>query len=127
MSKEIISTDRAPAAIGPYSQAVRAGNFLYTSGQIPLDPATGKIVDGDIRVQASQSCKNLLAVLDAAGMTPDNVIKSVCFIKNMNDFAAFNEVYAEYFGKAAPARSCVEVARLPKDVLCEVELVAYKD
>ena len=127
MSKEIISTDRAPAAIGPYSQAVRAGTFLYTSGQIPLDPATGKIVDGDIRVQASQSCKNLLAVLDAAGMTPDNVIKSVCFIKNMNDFAAFNEVYAEYFGKAAPARSCVEVARLPKDVLCEVELVAYKD
>ena len=102
MSKEIISTDRAPAAIGPYSQAVRAGNFLYTSGQIPLDPATGKIVDGDIRVQASQSCKNLLAVLDAAGMTPDNVIKSVCFIKNMNDFAAFNEVYAEYFGKELP-------------------------
>ncbi|WP_019000487.1 RidA family protein [Succinimonas amylolytica] len=127
MAKEIISSDSAPAAIGPYSQAVRVGNFLYTSGQIPLDPATGKVVEGDIKVQAAQSCKNLLAVLEAAGMTPDNVIKTVCFIKNMNDFAAFNEVYAEYFGKAAPARSCVEVARLPKDVLCEVELVAYKD
>ncbi len=127
MTKEIISTTKAPSAIGPYSQAVRAGNFLYTSGQIPLDPATGKIVEGDIKVQAAQSCKNLIAVLDAAGMTADNVIKSVCFIKNMNDFAAFNEVYAEYFGKAAPARSCVEVARLPKDVLCEIELVAYKD
>ena len=125
--KTVISTKEAPAAIGPYSQAIKVGGLVYTSGQIPLDPATGKIVDGDIRVQASQSCKNLLAVLDAAGMTPDNVIKSVCFIKNMNDFAAFNEVYAEYFGKAAPARSCVEVARLPKDVLCEVELVAYKD
>ena len=127
MTKEIISTPKAPAAIGPYSQAIRAGNFLYTSGQIPLDPATGKIVEGDIKVQAAQSCKNLIAVLEAAGMTADNVIKSVCFIKNMNDFAAFNEVYAEYFGKAAPARSCVEVARLPKDVLCEIELVAYKD
>ena len=127
MAKEIISSDNAPAAIGPYSQAVRVGNFLYTSGQIPLDPATGKVVEGDIKVQAAQSCKNLLAVLEAAGMTPDNVIKTVCFIKSMNDFAPFNEVYAEYFGKAAPARSCVEVARLPKDVLCEVELVAYKD
>ena len=127
MTKEIISTTKAPAAIGPYSQAVSAGNFLYTSGQIPLDPAPGTIVEGDIKVQAAQSCKNLIAVLDAAGMTADNVIKSVCFIKNMNDFAAFNEVYAEYFGKAAPARSCVEVARLPKDVLCEIELVAYKD
>lgn len=127
MAKEIICSDSAPAAIGPYSQAVRVGNFLYTSGQIPLDPATGKVVEGDIKVQAAQSCKNLLAVLEAAGMTPDNVIKTVCFIKSMNDFAAFNEVYAEYFGKAAPARSCVEVARLPKDVLCEVELVAYKD
>lgn len=127
MAKEIISSDSAPAAIGPYSQAVRVGNFLYTSGQIPLDPATGKVVEGDIKVQAAQSCKNLLAVLEAAGMTSDNVIKTVCFIKNMNDFATFNEVYAEYFGKAAPARSCVEVARLPKDVLCEVELVAYKD
>ena len=127
MTKEIISTPKAPAAIGPYSQAVRAGNFLYTSGQIPLDPATGKIVEGDIKIQAAQSCKNLIAVLEAADMTADNVIKSVCFIKNMNDFAAFNEGYAEYFGKASPARSCVEVARLPKDVLCEIELVAYKD
>ncbi len=127
MAVSVISTKEAPAAIGPYSQAIRAGNFLYTSGQIPLDPATGKIVEGDIKVQADRSCKNLLAVLSAAGMTADNVIKSVCFIKNMNDFAAFNEVYAQYFGKAAPARSCVEVARLPKDVLCEIELVAYKD
>ena len=124
MTKEIISTTKAPAAIGPYSQAVRAGNFLYTSGQIPLDPATGKIVEGDIKVQAAQSCKNLIAVLDAAGMTADNVIKSVCFIKNMNDFAAVNEIYGDFFGSHKPARSCVEVARLPKDGLVEIEAVA---
>lgn len=127
MSKLVINTDKAPKAIGPYVQAVRAGNFLYTSGQIPLDPVSNTIVNGDIKVQAEQSCKNLMAVLDEAGMNASNVVKTVCFLKDMNDFVSFNEVYAKYFGSSAPARSCVEVARLPKDVLCEIELVAYKD
>jgi len=127
MSKTIINTPDAPAAIGPYVQATRVGNFLFTSGQIPLDPKSNTLVTGDIKVQAHQSCKNLLAILKEAGFEAADVVKTTCFIKDINDFAAFNEVYAEYFGKSAPARSCVEVARLPKDVLCEVELVAYKD
>lgn len=127
MSKTVINTCDAPAAIGPYVQAIKAGNFLITSGQIPLDPKTNTLVQGDVKVQARQSCQNLLAVLKEAGMSASDVVKTTCFIKNIEDFAAFNEVYAEFFGAAAPARSCVEVARLPKDVLCEVELVAYKD
>lgn len=127
MSKTVINTCDAPAAIGPYVQAIKAGNFLFTSGQIPLDPKTNALVQGDVKVQARQSCQNLLAVLKEAGMSASDVVKTTCFIKNIEDFAAFNEVYAEFFGAAAPARSCVEVARLPKDVLCEVELVAYKD
>lgn len=127
MSKTVINTCDAPAAIGPYVQAIKAGNFLFTSGQIPLDPKTNTLVQGDVKVQARQSCQNLFAVLKEAGMSASDVVKTTCFIKNIEDFAAFNEVYAEFFGAAAPARSCVEVARLPKDVLCEVELVAYKD
>ena len=127
MSKTVINTCDAPAAIGPYVQAIKAGNFLFTSGQIPLDPKTNTLVQGDVKVQARQSCQNLLAVLKEAGMSASDVVKTTCFIKNIEDFAAFNEVYAEFFGAAAPARSCVEVARVPKDVLCEVELVAYKD
>lgn len=127
MSKTVINTCDAPAAIGPYVQAIKAGNFLFTSGQIPLEPKTNTLVQGDVKVQARQSCQNLLAVLKEAGMSASDVVKTTCFIKNIEDFAAFNEVYAEFFGAAAPARSCVEVARLPKDVLCEVELVAYKD
>ena len=127
MSKTVINTCDAPAAIGPYVQAIKAGNFLFTSGQIPLDPKTNTLVQGDVKVQARQSCQNLLAVLKEAGMSASDVVKTTCFIKNIEDLAAFNEVYAEFFGAAAPARSCVEVARLPKDVLCEVELVAYKD
>lgn len=127
MSKTVINTCDAPAAIGPYVQAIKVGNFLFTSGQIPLDPKTNTLVQGDVKVQARQSCQNLLAVLKEAGMSASDVVKTTCFIKNIEDFAAFNEVYAEFFGAAAPARSCVEVARLPKDVLCEVELVAYKD
>ena len=127
MSKTVINTCDAPAAIGPYVHAIKAGNFLFTSGQIPLDPKTNTLVQGDVKVQARQSCQNLLAVLKEAGMSASDVVKTTCFIKNIEDFAAFNEVYAEFFGAAAPARSCVEVARLPKDVLCEVELVAYKD
>ena len=127
MSKKVISTNEAPAAIGPYVQATLVNGFLFTSGQIALDPTSNTIVDGDIRVQTRQVCTNLTNVLKAAGMDVSNVVKTTCFIKDMNDFVAFNEVYAEFFGENAPARSCVEVARLPKDVLCEVELVAYKD
>lgn len=120
---KIIQTDKAPAAIGPYSQALIHGNMLYASGQIPIDPANGQIVEGDIKVQAHQVMKNIEAILQAAGAGFGNVIKTTCFLKNMDDFAAFNEVYAQYFiGK--PARSCVAAAKLPKDVLCEVEIIA---
>jgi len=120
---KVIQTDKAPAAIGPYSQALIHGNILFASGQIPIDPANGQVVEGDIRVQAQQVMKNIEGILQAAGLTFTNVIKTSCFLKNMDDFAAFNEVYEKYFtGK--PARSCVAVAKLPKDVLCEVEVIA---
>ena len=120
---EKIFTQQAPAAIGPYSQAVRMGNLVYTSGQIPIDPATGAIESADITGQTEQVMKNLRAVLEAAGSSPDRAVKTLCFLKNMDDFAAFNEVYARYFtGK--PARSCVAVAALPKGALVEVEVVA---
>ena len=118
----IINTDKAPAAIGPYSQAVTVNGVLYTSGQIPIDPATGNLVEGDIKVQAEQVMKNLMAIVEAAGADPKKTVKTLCFLKSMDDFTAFNEVYAEYFpGK--PARSCVEVAALPKGALCEVEII----
>jgi len=118
-----IHTDNAPAAVGPYSQAVAAGGMLYTSGQIALDPVTGEMVGQDIREQAEQVMKNLMAVLTAAGTGPENVVKTLCFLTDMGDFAAFNEVYARCFtGK--PARSCVGVQSLPKGALCEVEAVA---
>lgn len=120
---KVIQTDKAPAAIGPYSQALISGNMLYSSGQIPINPENGQVVDGDIKAQTLQVMKNLAAVLEAAGVSFENVIKTTCFLKTMDDFAAFNEIYAEYFtGK--PARSCVAVQKLPKDVLCEVEVIA---
>ena len=125
MPREIIHTDLAPAAIGSYSQAVKVGNTIYLSGQIPLDPATMDIVAGGIEAQAEQVMKNLVAVLKAAGADTSKVLKTTCFLSDMNNFVAFNQVYARYFGDAAPARSCVEVARLPKDVLVEVEAIAY--
>ncbi len=118
-----IHTDQAPAAIGPYSQAIVSGGMLYTSGQIPVDPATGAVVEGGIEAQASQVMKNLAAVLEAAGTSFEKVVKTTCFLQDMNDFAAFNAVYAQYF-VSLPARSCVAVAKLPKGVLCEVELIA---
>lgn len=124
MSIEIISTEKAPAAIGPYSQAVKCGNFVYTSGAIPVDPASGEVVSGEVAEQAEQALKNVAAVLAAAGSGLENVVKTTVFIKNMNDFAAINEVYKKYFTGNYPARSCVEVARLPKDVLIEIECVA---
>lgn len=126
MNKTIIHTEHAPAAIGPYSQAVAAGGFVFTSGQIPADPATGATVQGGIREQALQVFRNLSAVLEAAGAGFQDVIKATVFLKDMNDFAAVNEVYASFFTGDFPARSCVQVARLPKDVLIEIEMVAYK-
>lgn len=124
MEKKIIKTDKAPGAIGPYSQAVQIGSLLYTSGQIPLDPATGEVVQGDIKLQTKRVLDNLAGVLAAAGSSFDQVVKTMVFIKDMNDFSALNEVYAEYFVNDPPARSCVEAARLPKDVKVEIELIA---
>ncbi|AYK19841.1 RidA family protein [Aeromonas veronii] len=125
MAKEVIATDKAPAAIGPYVQATKVGEMIFTSGQIPLDPATMEIVAGGIEEQAERVMKNLVAVLHAAGADVSKVVKTTCFLSDMNNFVAFNQVYARYFGDAAPARSCVEVARLPKDVLVEVEAIAH--
>ena len=119
-----IATDKAPGAIGPYSQAVVYGNMLFTSGQIPLDPATGTMVEGDVTVQAERVMQNLQAVLDAAGTCFDHVIKTTCFLANMSDFAAFNAVYGKYI-TSAPSRSCVAVKELPKGSLVEVEVIAY--
>lgn len=119
-----IQTDRAPAAIGPYSQAIRHGNMIFTAGQIPLDPQTGEIVGDDITTQTRQVLDNLSAVLEAGGAKLEQVVKTTCFLNDMNDFAAFNEVYQLYLGTTAPARSCVAVERLPKDVLVEIEALA---
>lgn len=120
---EYISTDKAPAAIGPYSQAVRVGNLLFTSGQIPLDPASGEITGEDIASQTTRICENLKAVLTEAGVTFENVVKTTCFLSDMADFGRFNEVYAKYF-VSKPARSCVAVKTLPKNVLAEIEVIA---
>ncbi len=122
--KEIISTEKAPAAIGPYSQAVKVGNLLFTSGMIPIDPATNTLVEGGIEVQAERALENVKALLEASGTSMDKVVKTVVFIKNMDDFAKVNEIYAKYFTSDFPARSCVEVARLPKDVLIEMEAIS---
>ena len=119
--KKIISTDKAPAAIGKYSQA---GDLLFTSGMIPIDPATNTLVEGGIEVQARRALENVKALLEASGTSMDKVVKTVVFIKNMDDFAKVNEIYSEYFTENFPARSCVEVARLPKDVLIEMEAIA---
>ena len=118
-----IHTDRAPAAIGPYSQAITHGEFLFTSGQIPIDPVSGEVVPGGIEAQAEQICKNLAAVLEAAGTSFDKVIKTTCFLTDMGNFAAFNAVYGKYFTEK-PARSCVAVVALPKGVLAEIEVIA---
>ena len=124
MEKIVIATTNAPGAIGPYSQGWTVGDFVYTSGQIPVDPATGAVPEG-IAAQAEQSCKNVGAILEAAGVTLENVFKTTCFLADMGDFAAFNEVYAKYF-TTKPARSCVAVKDLPKGVLCEIEAIAAK-
>ena len=119
-----VATDKAPAAIGPYSQGIIAGNTLYVSGQIPIDPATGEIRGGEITEQAQQVMENVGAILEEAGYTFCDVVKTTCFLADMADFAAFNSVYEKYFTER-PARSCVAVRQLPKDVLCEVEVIAY--
>ena len=121
-----IHTEKAPAAIGPYSQAIRAGDMLFTSGQLGIDPATGLLAEG-VRAQAEQSLKNLDTILTEAKFGKNNVVKTTVFIRHMSDFAAVNEIYAAYFGDHKPARSCVEVACLPKDGLVEIEAVAVKE
>ncbi|MBR2414997.1 MAG: RidA family protein [Clostridia bacterium] len=120
---EVIFNEKAPAAIGPYSQGYKVGNLVITSGQIPVDPATGNVVDGGIEAQTERVCRNLQLVLQAAGCELTDVVKTTCFLKEMSDFAAFNGVYAQYF-TAKPARSCVAVKQLPKDVLVEIECIA---
>ena len=121
--KKIIATDHAPAAIGPYSQATQYGNLLFVSGQIPIDPKTGDLVEGDIEVQATQVLENLQAIIKAAGMTLQNVVKCSCFLKDMEDFVKFNAVYNSYFAESLPARETVEVGRLPKDARVEISAI----
>ncbi len=124
--KKIVSTDNAPQAIGPYSQAVQYGDFLFVSGQIAIDPQTANIIEGDIEVQTEQVLKNIAAIIEAAGMSLQDVVKCTCFLKDMNDFARFNAVYENYFGESLPARETVEVSRLPKDVRVEVSAICGK-
>jgi len=126
MEKQIISTTNAPGAVGPYSQGVKVGNLVFTSGQIPLDPANGELVGGDVKKATERSLENVKAILEAAGTSLDKVIKTTVFVKNMSDFAAVNEVYAKYFQKDMPARSCVQVV-LPKDALVEIEVIALAE
>lgn len=121
---QAIHTDKAPAALGPYSQAIKAGGFLFCSGQIPIDPSTNQIVEGPIEVQAERIMENIKAVLAEAGLTMNHVVKTTCFLANMSDFAAFNGVYGQYFTENKPARSCVGIKELPKNVLAEVEVIA---
>ncbi len=124
--KKIIATDKTPAAIGPYSQAVEINGLVFTSGVIPIVPATGELVQGGIEKQADQAISNLKALIEASGARLQDTVKTVVFIKNMNDFAKVNEIYSKYFTGNCPARSCVEVARLPKDVLIEIEAIVAK-
>lgn len=124
--KKVIATANAPKAIGPYSQAIEAGNMLFISGQIPVDPATGKVVEGGISAQTEQSLKNIKGILEEAGYTFDNIVKCTCFLSTMDDFAAMNEVYAKYFTTNPPARAAFAVQKLPMGVLVEIEAIAVK-
>ena len=125
--KKVISTTNAPAAIGPYSQAIEVNGMIYTSGMIPIDPSTGELVTGSVEAQAEQAISNLEALLAASGSSIEKAVKTVVFISNMDDFGKINEVYAKHFKEPYPARSCVQVARLPKDVAIEIEAVAVKN
>ena len=124
MEKQIISTSYAPAAIGPYSQAVKVGNLLYTSGQLAINAATGEFVNDDIKKATAQSLDNVKAILEEAGTTLDKVVKTLVFLKDMNDFNSMNEIYSQYFSTNPPARSCVQAGKLPKDALVEIEVIA---
>ena len=125
MEKSVISTNNAPAAIGPYSQAIKAGNLVFISGQIPIIPATGEILRGDIKLQTKQVLENLKNILDAAGSCIDNVVKTTVFMKDLNDYTAINDVYKEFFTDKPPARAAVQAARLPRDVSVEIEAIAF--
>ena len=122
--REVVATKDAPQAIGPYSQAIKAGGFVFVSGQIPIDPATGNVINGDVSAQTERVMQNLSAILRAAGSSLDRVVKTTVFLKSMSEFAAMNEVYGRYWKSAPPARATVEVARLPKDVLVEIDVIA---
>jgi len=122
--RDVISTDDGPRAIGPYSQAIRANGFVFVSGQVAIDPGTQRVIDGDVAIQTDRVLKNLSAILQAAGSGLEKVVRSTVFLKNMGDFTAMNEVYGRYFSSMPPARSTVEVARLPKDVLVEIDVIA---
>ena len=124
MAKEVVATQQAPQAIGPYSQAIKANGFVFTAGQIPLDPASGKQVEGDIKAQTERVMRNLEAILAEAGASFDTVVKTTCYLANLDDFAAFNEVYARFFSAQPPARSTVQAARLPAGVQVEVDCIA---
>ncbi|WMJ23893.1 RidA family protein [Paludicola sp. MB14-C6] len=124
MQRKQIATSNAPSAIGPYSQAIQIGNLLYTSGQIPINPKTGLVIEGGIEIQTKQVFQNLEAILKEANSSFEQVVKVTVFVKNMNDFAKINEIYATYFTQPYPARSCIEVSRLPKDVLVEIEIIS---
>ena len=125
MEKVVVSTNKAPAAIGPYSQAIKIGNLVFISGQIPILPATGEIVQGDIKVQAKQVLENLRRILEAADSSLDKVVKTTVFMKDLNDYTAINDVYKEFFPNKPPARAAVQAARLPKDVGVEIEAIAF--
>ncbi|HET9697309.1 MAG TPA: RidA family protein [Terriglobales bacterium] len=121
---DVVATKDAPQAIGPYSQAIKSGGFLFSSGQIAIDPSTGQVIEGDVAAQTERVMKNLAAILKAAGLSLNNVVKTTVFLKSMGDFATMNEIYGRHFGEHRPARSTVEVARLPKDVLVEIDVIA---
>lgn len=124
MNKEIVATSNAPKAIGPYSQGIKANGFVFTAGQVAIDPATGNVIEGDIRQQTERVLKNVNAILQAAGSSLDQAVRTTVFLKNMSDFAAMNEVYGKFFTARQPARSTVEVAQLPKNVLVEIDVIA---
>lgn len=127
MAKEIIKTDKAPQAIGPYSQGVKVGNLVFFSGQIALDPATGELVQGGIEEQAKKVMENIKGLLESQGLDFDSIVKTTIFLNDINDFGKVNEIYGSYFNEAPPARSCVEVSRLPKDVAIEIEVIAVAE
>ena len=124
--KDVISTEKGPKAIGPYSQAIRANGFVFISGQVAFDPATGQLVEGDVAKQTARALENLKAIAEAAGSSLEKAVKATVFLKDMNDFAAMNEVYGKHFSSDPPARTTVEVARLPKDVLVEIDVIALQ-